>query len=127
MKCISTACDLGDGMPFSGDAADEASADEVARSARAAMSAVCEAGAGRRRDPPFDEDGHGRFLEAVPAVLRVWRAALQIEPDPIEAASWYHRTRIAELGSFTAAQLVSPGRSDEVVAFLLSVRDGERD
>jgi len=88
------------------------------------MSAACEAEAGHRPIPPFD--GVESFVPT-PAMLAVLRMAVQVEPDPVETGCWYRHTCIAELGGFTAAQLVSQGRVGEVVRFLLSVRDGKRD
>lgn len=75
---------------------------------------------------PFDEDGYSAFFGVVPTMPVVLRMAMEVEADPVEAASWYRDTRIAELGDLTAAQLVSLGRTDEVIMFLCAVRDGKR-
>lgn len=76
---------------------------------------------------PFEEDGHSTCFEPDRAMLTVLCMAVQVEPDPVEAAFWYHHTRIAELDALTAAQLVSLGRAEEVLGFLVAVRDGARD
>ncbi|WP_140806201.1 hypothetical protein [Rhodanobacter glycinis] len=100
---------------------------EITPKARAAMSAACEFEAEHWSISPFDEGGYSTFFEPVPAMLTVLRMAVQVEPHPVEAGFWYQRTRIAELDGLTAAQLVSLGRADDVIRFLLSIRDGARD
>lgn len=105
----------------------DASADKTTVKACIAMSAACEIEAEHRPISPSDKDGCSTLFEPAPAMLTVLRAAVQVEPDPVEAGFWYRRTCIAELGGLTAAQLVSQGRGAEVIGFLLSVRDGKRD
>lgn len=103
------------------------SASEITAKALAAMSAACELEAERWPISPFDEDGYSTLFEPASAMLTVLRIAVQVEPDPVQTGFWYQRTRIVELGGLTAAQLVSLGRAEEVVGFLVSVRDGRRD
>jgi hypothetical protein len=62
----------------------------------------------------------------IPAALAVLRVAAEIEPDPADVMPWYRQTRIAELGYHTAAELVSLGRTETVIAFHSSIRDGQR-
>ena len=85
--------------------------------------------AAKRGDRPAyssDEDGHGAFFDAMPAMLVVLRMAREVEADPVAVASWYRDTRIAEFGDLTAAQLVAQGRADDVIMFLHAVRNGRR-
>jgi hypothetical protein len=114
-------------LPWRAHSRVDRSADEIEAKARAAMSADREVEAAHWLVSPFDEDGYSTSFEPAAAMLTVLRAAVQIEPDPVETGSWYRSTCIAELGGLTAAQLVALGRADEVVGFLLSVRDGRRD
>lgn len=76
---------------------------------------------------PVDEDNYSTLFSLIPVALAVLRVAAQIEPDPSSAMHWYRRTRIAELGHLTAAELVELGRADVVIDFLLAIRDGRRD
>lgn len=101
--------------------------DALATKARAAMSAACGLEAEHWSISPFDEDGYSAFFEPDRATLTVLCVAVQVEPNPVEAGVWYRRTRIAELDGLTAAQLVSLGRAEEVIGFLVAVRDGVRD
>lgn len=114
------------GVAYPGQPPDP-SAREIAVKARMAMSAACEPEVGDWPISPFDQDGYSTFFESGPAMLTVLCVAVQVEPDPIEAGFWYRRTRIAELDDLTASQLVGLGRVEEVVGFLVSVRDGGRD
>ena len=66
------------------------------------------------------------MVRIIPAALAVLRVAAQIEAEPEWVMDWYRRTRIAELGQFTAEQLVAMGRAPVVIAFLQSIRDGAR-
>lgn len=58
---------------------------------------------------------------------KILDAAMQIERDPAEATWWYSHTPITELGGLTSAQLVLEGRFEDVLHFLCSVRQGQRD
>jgi ketosteroid isomerase-like protein len=64
--------------------------------------------------------------DAIPTMLVVLQMAMQVEADPVEVASWYRDTGIAELGDLTAAQLVSLGKTGDVILFLHAIRHGER-
>lgn len=114
------------GVAYPGQPPDP-SAREIAVKARMAMSAACEPEVGDWPISPFDQDGYSTFFESGTAMLTVLCVAVQVEPDPIEAGFWYRRTRIAELDDLTASQLVGLGRVEEVVGFLVSVRDGGRE
>lgn len=59
-----------------------------------------------------------------PAVLRV---ATEIEPSPFAVMEWYRRTPISELGNLSAQELVMRGRTETVIGFLRSIRDGRRE
>lgn len=102
-------------------------ADEITARARAALSVVSNAGLDHGALPASANDGPPVRVEPVITLLDVLKAAVQIEPDPVEAGLWCRRTRIAEFGDITAAELVSLGRADEVISFLHAVRDGARD
>jgi hypothetical protein len=131
---VDTVCSVGSGRsgvcrPWTGHpgAQPGTSASEITAKAMAAVSAACELQAEYGSISPFDEDGYSTFSEPDSAMLTVLRVAVQVEPDPVETGLWYQRTRIVELDNLTAAQLVSLGRAEEVVGFLVSVRDGRRD
>lgn len=47
------------------------------------------------------EDGYKTFFEPAEAMSTMVRAAVQIEPDPVQANAWYRHTRIAQLGGPT--------------------------
>jgi hypothetical protein len=63
---------------------------------------------------------------AVLDVLLVLRIAQEIEPNPNEMLFWYQNTKINELDSLTAEQLVHDGRAAEVIEFLRSIRSAVR-
>jgi hypothetical protein len=75
---------------------------------------------------PIGERDYSTLFGRIPAALAVLRVAAQIEADPIVVMRWYRHTHIAELGCLTAEQLVALGRAEVVIAFLRSVRDGQR-
>lgn len=76
---------------------------------------------------PVNEESYSTVFSLIPAALAVLRVAAEIEPDPVNVMRWYRQTRIAELGYLTAAELVSLGRTEAVIDFLSSIRDGQRD
>lgn len=76
---------------------------------------------------PVSAESYSTVFSLIPAALAVLRVAAEIEPDPADVMRWYRQTRIAELGYLTAAELVSLGRTETVIDFLSSVRDGQRD
>jgi hypothetical protein len=59
-------------------------------------------------------------------MMLVLRIAQEIEPNPNELLSWYRRTKINELESLTAEQLVHDGTAAEVIGFFHSIRVGVR-
>jgi hypothetical protein len=78
---------------------------------------------GRENIPCEKYSGLGK---AVLDVLIVLRIAQEIEPNANEMLSWYQHTKINELDSLTAEQLVHDGRAAEVIRFLRSIRSGVR-
>jgi hypothetical protein len=76
---------------------------------------------------PVGAESYSTVFSLIPAALAVLRVAAEIEPDPADVMRWYRQTRIAELGYLTAVELVSLGRTQAVIDFLSSVRDGQRD
>lgn len=76
---------------------------------------------------PISNGRYTTLFGIVPGVVAVLRTAAEIESSPAEVMSWYKEIRIRELGDLTAEVLVSMGRTQEVVDFLCSVRDGFRD
>ena len=75
---------------------------------------------------PVSAESYSTVFSLIPAALAVLRLAAEIEPDPADVMHWYRQTRIAELGYLTAAELVSLGRTETVIDFLSSIRDGQR-
>jgi hypothetical protein len=63
---------------------------------------------------------------AVMEVFGVLRIAQEIEPNPNVMLSWYQHTKIDELDSLTAEQLVHEGRAADVIRFLRSIQTGAR-
>jgi predicted benzoate:H+ symporter BenE len=76
---------------------------------------------------PISNGCYTTLFGIVPDVVAVLRAAAEIESSPAEVMSWYKEVRIRELGDLTAEVLVRMQRTQEVVNFLRSVRDGERE
>ena len=78
--------------------------------------------------------GGGRMLPGSERCRRArqarWQAAiLELAGTLVacaEATHWFHHDPIRELGGWTAAELVRMQRGPQVVAFLRSVRRGER-
>lgn len=75
---------------------------------------------------PLGESGYTTLTRIIPSAQAVLHVAAQIEREPERVMDWYSRTRIAELGFFTAEQLVEMGRAPIVIAFLQSIRHGDR-
>jgi hypothetical protein len=75
---------------------------------------------------PGGDLGYGAFSNLIPVTFAVLRIAAEVESSPASVMEWYQKTPIAELGQFTAEQLVALGRADLVIAFLTSIRDGAR-
>jgi hypothetical protein len=75
---------------------------------------------------PAGDLGYSAFFDLIPATFAVLRVAAEIESSPAAVMEWYRKTPIEELGQFTAEQLVALGRSEVVIAFLRSIRDGAR-
>ncbi|WP_431636052.1 hypothetical protein ACQVBX_01070 [Dyella sp. KULCS107] len=75
---------------------------------------------------PLGEYGYSTMVRTIPAALAVLRVAARLEPEPEWVMDWYRHTRIAELGHFTAEQLVAMGRAPVVIAFLQAIRAGAR-
>jgi hypothetical protein len=76
---------------------------------------------------PMGDDFYVTLLGVVPGIVAVMRLATEVECRPEEVLAWYRYVRIRELGSLTAASLVSMGRTQEVIGFLQSILRGERD
>ena len=76
---------------------------------------------------PLGEHGYTTLTRVIPSALAALHAAARIEPEPERMLAWYRHECIAELGYLTAGQLVGMGRAPVVVAFLQSIRSGERD
>lgn len=70
-----------------------------------------------------DYDLAGHVVRDVFAVLRL---AQSIEPNPNRLMSWYQNSRIAELDSLTAEELVQRGRARDVLKFLTVIRNSPR-
>jgi len=78
--------------------------------------------------PVSEQDGHARWTGDLTAeALAVLVAARRIEGDRDKARRWFHDIGIDELDGLTAAELVSRGRSADVLAFLGSIGAGARD
>jgi hypothetical protein len=107
--------------------ASHASRPATGASLRALLSAAYQADPRDRPISPIGECDYSTLFGRIPAAQAVLRVAAQIEPEPAAVVEWYRQVRIAEFGHLTAEQLVSFGRAEAVVAFLCSVRDGERD
>lgn len=75
---------------------------------------------------PIGEHDYSTLFGRIPAALAVLRVAAEIEADPLAVMHWYRHVRIAELGHLTAEQLVALDRTEAVITFLRSARDGER-
>lgn len=76
--------------------------------------------------PPGVERTGATAFGVSPDALTIIQVAVAIEPDPGTVLAWYRRVRIAELGGFTAEQLVLRGQSECVMAFLDAILRGER-
>jgi hypothetical protein len=76
---------------------------------------------------PVGDCSYSTLFHLISAALAVLRIAAGIEPDPPTMMAWYRQTPIAELGHLTAEQLVALGRTDALIAFLQSIREGSRD
>lgn len=63
---------------------------------------------------------------AMSAALAVLQMAAALEPDPVQAMTWYHSVPIAPLGGLTAAALVTQGRAGSVFAFLYAAIEIDR-
>jgi hypothetical protein len=75
---------------------------------------------------PVGEQAYSTLFDVIPATLAVLRVAAEIEPDPVAMMAWYRRTPIRELGNLPAEALVALGRTEIVITFLRSIRDGRR-
>lgn len=62
----------------------------------------------------------------MPAALAVLQMAAALEPDPVEAMTWYRSVPIAVLDGLTAATLVRQGRAHAVLAFLCAAIEIDR-
>ena len=82
---------------------------------------------GDRVIAPVGENSYSTLFSLISPALAVLRVAAEIESEPDEVLNWYRTTRIDELGHLTAAELVAMGRSETVIGFLSSIRDGQRD
>jgi hypothetical protein len=58
-----------------------------------------------------------RFAQAI------LKMAAAIEPDPAESLGWYRTTPIMPMGQKTAQEMVAVGRAEEVMHFLLMIRN----
>jgi hypothetical protein len=56
--------------------------------------------------------------------LRVLSAAMEINPDQAQAMYWYKNSPIPEFQHLTSEQLVSAGKTEAVVSYLLSIASG---
>ena len=65
-------------------------------------------------------------MAAASTVALVKRAAADIEPDGGRVLEWYQSTPICELSDLTGQELVAMGRADLLVAFLRSIKRGDR-
>jgi hypothetical protein len=74
-------------------------------------------------------DGPGKrsySSKVVCEVFAVLRLAKEIEHEGRALMHWYRRTKILELDSLTAEELVHCGRARDVMRFLIAVRIGLR-
>lgn len=76
---------------------------------------------------PMGKRGYTTLYGHVSGDLAVLKVAVEIEPCVDEILAWYTSVSIHELGEFTAQTLVAMGRTEAVVDFLTSIRDGGRD
>jgi hypothetical protein len=60
------------------------------------------------------------------AALAVLQMAAALEPDPVEAMTWYRSVPIAVLDGLTAAALVRQGRAHALLAFLCAAIEIDR-
>jgi exonuclease I len=60
------------------------------------------------------------------AALAVLQMAAALEPDPVEAMSWYRSVPIAVLDGLTAAELVRQDRAHAVLSFLRAAIEIDR-
>ena len=56
--------------------------------------------------------------------LRVLSAAMEINPDQVQAMYWYKNTPIPEFQHRTGERLVSAGKTEAVISYLLSIASG---
>ena len=75
---------------------------------------------------PIGDNDYTTLTRIIPSALAVLHVASHIEQDADRVMDWYYQTHIAELGFLTAEQLVGMGRAPIVIAFLHSIRCGER-
>lgn len=68
--------------------------------------------------------GNVKLQQFMRDTLRVLSAAMDINSDQARAMYWYKNTPIPEFQHHTAEQLVSGGKVDTVIAYLLSVASG---
>lgn len=75
----------------------------------------------------WDVERYSSLGGAIQKVHDVLQMAQCIEPNPDAVMLWYFHTRIEELDSLTAEQLVRDGQACRVLRFLRSIQSGERD
>jgi uncharacterized protein (DUF2384 family) len=71
-----------------------------------------------------DAPSNAKLQRFMRDALRVLSAATDVSDDRARAIYWYRNTPIPEFEHRTAEQLVSAGKTDAVVSYLLSIASG---
>ena len=76
---------------------------------------------------PISGDSYRTVLSLIPGALAVLRFVAHVESDPADVMRWDRQSTIVWLERLTAAEPASMGRSERVIDFLRSVREGRRE
>jgi hypothetical protein len=68
--------------------------------------------------------GNAKLQAFMRDTLRVLSAAMGVSQQPDRAIYWYRNTPIPEFQHKTAEQIVSTGKADTVISYLLSIESG---
>lgn len=71
-----------------------------------------------------DAPANAKLQQFMRDTLRVLSAAMDVAGDRARAIYWYRNTPIPEFEHRTAEQLVSAGKTDAVVSYLMSIAAG---
>lgn len=80
--------------------------------------------AGVHRTTVSDAPANPRLQQYMRDTLRVMSAAVQLSNDRDSAIYWFRNVPLPEFEHRTAEQLVSSGKTDAVVSYLMSIESG---